>query len=98
MSPLQKKLLLKIFIVSIVFLAINFIAALIIMEIENLDYTDSFYMTMSASVTSGYGNVAPETKGGKWFISFFQLLGFGVLFYLLTLITVNNMEKEKIIP
>lgn len=92
MHAFTKRILLHISIVILVFLAFNFLAAVIVQAIEDLNYTDSFYLTMSASTLSGYGNVAPETDGGKWFISFFQLFGFGIFFYLLTLIIITDRE------
>lgn len=64
--------------------ALNAVVAVLVMHMESLNYTDAFYLTMSAATLSGYGNVAPETVGGKWFVSFYQLVGYTVFFYLVT--------------
>lgn len=86
MPGFHKKMLWNILAVLAVFLIINFLAAVVVGYIEDINYTNSFYLTMSASTLSGYGNVAAETNGGKWFISFFQLFGFTVFFYALSVI------------
>ncbi len=89
-SRARSRVILYILWISFIFLAINFLAAVLIGAIEDLNYTDSFYLSMSASCLSGYGNVAPRTDGGKWFVSFFQLFGFGTFFYLLSIIVVTE--------
>lgn len=62
------------------FLLANALGAVIIGSIENLNYTDSFYLTVSASTTTGYGNVSAETDAGKLFISFYSVLGVAAFF------------------
>lgn len=79
--------------IMFVFLLINLLAAVLIGYMENFDYTDSFYVAMSASTLSGYGNPAVQTVPGKWFISFFQLFGFGVFFYGLSVIIVTDLDR-----
>lgn len=81
--------------VFVVFLAINFVAAGVIMGLEGYGVTDAFYLAMSASCLSGFGDVAPNTAAGRWFISFFQLFGFGWFFYLLSYIVVVETEPKK---
>jgi hypothetical protein len=91
MSPYTRHVIRHIAIILVVFLLVNFLAAALIGFLEDLDYTDSFYLSMSASTLSGYGNVAASTPGGKWFISFFQLFGFAVFFYALSVIVVVDI-------
>jgi len=93
MEPFTKHVIRHVTMILVFFLVINFLAAVLIGYIEDLDYTDSFYLSMSASSLAGYGNVAPETPGGKWFISFFQLFGFGVFFYALSVIIVTDIQR-----
>ena len=58
-----------------VFFLLNIIGAAIMLPLEpDLDYINSFYLMMTTSTTVGYGNIAPETNGGKMFISFYQLV------------------------
>jgi len=82
----------KMLFVFFIFLVINFVGAAILCQLENLDYTDGFYLSMSASTATGYGNVCTNTVGGKWFISFFQMIGLGAFFYLLALVTIPDED------
>lgn len=75
-------------------LLVNFIVAGILGQIESLNYTNAFYLTMSATTLSGYGNVATETVAGKWFISFYQIFGYGLYFYLLSVVCLARLDKD----
>jgi Trk-type K+ transport system membrane component len=81
--------------VALFFMVLNFVGAAIMGAIENWDYTNSFYFLMSASTTSGYGNVAPNTSAGKWFISFYQLLGIGTLFYFIAMLGMKEENRYE---
>lgn len=94
MSPYTRRVMRHIAMILVVFLIVNFLAAVLLVFLEDLNYTDSFYLSMSASTLSGYGNVAANTTGGKWFISFFQLFGFSVFFYALSVIVVVDIETR----
>ena len=79
--------LIKGVIVIVIFLAVNIIGAAILLPLEpQLDYLNAFYLMMSTSTTVGYGNVAPETGGGKMFLSFYQIIPISLFFYLFSLI------------
>jgi Ion channel len=92
----RRQVFIHVFIVFIVFLIINFVAAAILGAMEGLDYTNSFYLSMSASCSTGYGNVATETVAGKWFISFFQVFGYAFFFYIMSVVTAVEIKNEKI--
>lgn len=94
MLPHSRYIALHIASIMFVFLLVNFLAAVLLGYMENFNYTDSFYVTMSASTLSGYGNPAVQTAGGKWFISFFQLFGFGIFFYGLSVIIVADLDRK----
>lgn len=79
-------------IVVIIFLSVNFIAALIVGSLESLDYTDAFYLTMTTSTLCGA--VPAKSVGGKWFLSFFQLLSYGLFFYVITMITDSRFTSK----
>jgi hypothetical protein len=51
---------------------------------------------MSASTTTGYGNVAATSDAAKWFISFYQIVGYGILFYLYSAAITPDIEKERL--
>lgn len=67
-----------------VFLIINVVGALILSQLEHMDATDSFYLAMSTTTLAGH--FPAHTKEGKWFVSFFQLAGFGLFFYMVSLV------------
>lgn len=77
--------------VVVVFIVFNLLGAFLLQLSEPFSYTDAFYLSMSASTTSGYGNVAPSTDAGKWLLSFYQLVGIGLFFYMLAIITVKDL-------
>jgi hypothetical protein len=71
----------------------NFLFALLIQSLESLNYTDAFFMTMSYSTLCGA--VPAQSVGAKWFLSFFQLMGYGIFFYTLTLIVGLGNDTKK---
>lgn len=85
-----RRKILKLF---LIFMIINLVGATFLFGIENLNFTDSFYLCMSATTTTGFGNVAANTTAGKWFISFYSLVGICVLFYGISLLAVHD-ESE----
>lgn len=75
-----------------VFLIINFLVALLVGSLESLNYTDAFYLTMTTSTLCG---AKPATSvAGKWFLSFFQLVSYGLLFYTLTMISDSRFANK----
>ena len=76
-----KKLVISMLIISM-FLILNIICAGILAAIEpSMDYVDAFYTSMTCTTTVGFGNVAPETKAGKIFISFYELIPISLFFF-----------------
>lgn len=75
----------QISIVFVLFILINVGGALALQAMEPLNFTESFYLAMSASMTSGYGNIAPQSVAGMWFLSFYQLVGYLFLIILITI-------------
>jgi voltage-gated potassium channel len=73
------------FLLLAVFLLINLVGSALFMAIEPVDFTDAFYLLMTTSTTVGYGNVSPNTKGGKIFMSFYQLFPVCMFFAILRL-------------
>ena len=94
---MNRDVFIHVMLVSFVFLGLNFLAAVVLQHLDGLTYTDGFYLAMSASVTSGYGNVAATSDGAKWFISFYQIIGFGLLFYLYSVSIVSHTEKYNLL-
>lgn len=68
-----------------VFFVLNLIGAAVITQLEQLNYLDGFYQMMMASTTIGFGP-APQTDGGKMFVSFVPLFTIGLFFAVLFLI------------
>lgn len=91
---LRKKIIMHIAIIFFIFLVVNFVGAGILSAIENLNYTDSFYLSISASTTTGFGDIHVTTNAGKWFISFYQLIGIVTFFYMIAMITVVDIDEK----
>jgi len=56
-----------------------FIGAAIIARIEGWNYNDALYWTTATISSVGYGDIYPETQGGKVFTIFFAPLGCSVV-------------------
>ena len=56
-----------------------FIGAAIIARIEGWNYNDALYWTTATISSVGYGDIFPETQGGKVFTIFFAPLGCAVV-------------------
>ena len=63
------------------FFTIVLISAVVIMYIEELDFINSFHMSMMTATTVGYG-LEPHTKSGKTFLSLYSILSIGSFFYM----------------
>lgn len=86
----------KILVAFVLYFIILIIGALIIGEIENWRFLDSFYMMVMTSTTIGYGDFTPVRDGGKLFISFYSLLSVGSFLYALALFTVVKVEDDVV--
>lgn len=52
--------------------------------LEDLTWTQSFYLTVQTVTTVGYGDIPPRTTGGRIFASLFMLTGVGLAAYILS--------------
>ncbi len=97
MDRVQKRsvqLVWHIVVLVIVLLLLNMVAAGMFMRIESMTFTDAFYLSMSATSTAGYGNVATETVPGKWFISFFQTFAYGLYMYIISVMCTSLTNRR----
>lgn len=46
---------------------------------EKLSWVDSYYFAVVSLATVGYGDIVPKTDNGKIFVSFYLLIGIGIL-------------------
>lgn len=46
---------------------------------EKLSWVDSYYFAVVSLATVGYGDIVPKTDAGKIFVSFYILIGIGIL-------------------
>ena len=51
-----------------------------------LGWGDCFYVMLSSTTTTGWGDVSPRTAGGRAFMSVYHILPVVVFFYLLHLL------------
>ena len=48
-------------------------------RVEDLTWVDSLYLTVMTLTTVGYGDVSPQTQGGRLFTVFYVLVGIGLI-------------------
>lgn len=82
----------KIKISLVILLTIFIIGTLGFHFIEGWSLIDSFYTTIATLSTVGYGDFAPETTAGKFFVIFVIILGVGMMFYTLVLLAETFIE------
>ena len=69
--------------------------ALFYRRVEDLSWVDSFYLTIITLTTVGYGDISPQTTGGKVFTMAYLLIGIGVLLAVITEITRHLIESNE---
>ncbi len=62
--------------------------------IEQLSFVDSLYLTGSTITTVGYGDIHPQSNGGKIFSIFIMFGGIGIVLYTLTFVVNFIVEGE----
>ncbi len=71
-----------------------FIATIGFHYIEQLSFVDSLYLTGSTITTVGYGDIHPQSNGGKIFSIFIMFGGIGIVLYTLTFVVNFIVEGE----
>ena len=69
---------------AIVFLVIFLVGVVLIKYLEELDWLNSFYLITMTSTTIGYGDVTPQTRAGKMFMSVYAIASLVTLGVLVT--------------
>jgi len=46
---------------------------------EKLSWVDSYYFAVVSLTTVGYGDIVPKTTNGKIFVTFYLLVGIGII-------------------
>lgn len=64
------------------------------MTFENLSFLDAAYMSVATMTTVGYGDIVPQTIGGRVFTICFILAGFGTVYAVLTLLISMIIEGQ----
>ncbi len=64
--------------------------------LEGWSYIDSLYFSVITLTTVGYGDLSPQTNGGKIFTIFYIFIGLGmILSFLHTLFDHFNNERQQ---
>lgn len=61
---------------------------------ERLDWLDSLYTATQTVTTVGYGDVTPQTRGGRVFAIVLMLTGVGTVLYALTVLAQSVIQSE----
>ncbi|HEX8709029.1 MAG TPA: potassium channel protein [Pyrinomonadaceae bacterium] len=64
--------------------------------LEGWSFGDSFYATVQTVTTVGYGDVPPQSAGGRAFASLFMLLGVGTVAYILSSTVQTIIQSEML--
>ncbi len=62
--------------------------------VENWSWVDALYFTVVTLTTVGYGDLTPQTSGGKLFTVFYILVGLGILGGFIALIA----DQQPLLP
>ncbi len=62
--------------------------------VEGWSWLDSYYFTVIALTTVGFGDLAPATRPGKLFTTFYVVIGIGVLVALVTEVARHLIEAR----
>lgn len=65
------------------------------MVLEKLSFLDAVYFTIVTISTVGYGDLAPDTAGGKGFSIFLIVIGIGTFLTLLTTLTQLFIQRGQ---
>jgi hypothetical protein len=65
------------------------------MYLEEMTTVDSFYFSTSLLTTVGFGDIVPETNGGKIFASIFEIVAWICLLYNISMISMIPLEFRK---
>ena len=68
------------------------VGTVVIHHLEELTWFDSFYFSIISLSTVGYGDITPQTTGGKIFVIVFLIIGIGVLGA-----TINTMLQNLLV-
>lgn len=75
------------------------IGSVIIRHIEDLSWVDSFYFSVVALTTVGFGDVTPQSDTGKIFSMFYLIVGIGIIGAMVNLMIKNvaahRVEREN---
>lgn len=64
--------------------------------VEDLTWLDSVYFCVITLTTVGYGDITPQTEGGKLFTIFYVLSGLGIIFTFANTLAQNVIEKREV--
>jgi voltage-gated potassium channel len=62
---------------------------------EGWSYVDSFYFSTMTLTTVGYGDFVPTTDASKIFVSFYSIIGIGIMLFTLTSIIGEYWFKQE---
>lgn len=74
--------------------AITVIGIIGFMLIEKLPVWDAAYLTVVTIATIGYGDIVPQTAGGRVFTVFLIIVGVGTAYYTFSLMVTLTIEGE----
>ena len=65
-------------------------------QLEHWSLADSLYVTIQTLTTVGYGDVTPQTAGGRFFASLYMIIGVGAVLYVLSTTVQTIVQSEMV--
>lgn len=62
--------------------------------VESLSWLDAYYFSVVSLTTVGYGDISPKTDIGKFFTTFYLLIGIGII---TTFLSVRMKKRAHVI-
>ncbi len=82
-------------ILAVLSLAILSIGTIVIHYLEDLTWFDSFYFSIISLSTVGYGDITPQTTGGKVFVIVFLIFGIGILAAAINTMLLSLLVRQQ---
>jgi len=90
----RKKINLEIYLVVFVVLVILFVGTTFYRYWENLNWVDSFYLTVTTVLTVGFGDLAPTRPISRVFTSIYVLISIPAMLFCLGLVIEGFLKRR----